>query len=91
MKNHLPGIALMCASLFAGASQAETVAVYTSANFAPLMLDSARGIYPDLIAYLNRKKSGDYTFKLVYLPRKRLQVKLEEGSLDGIVIGMMPQ
>ncbi|MDC8760512.1 substrate-binding periplasmic protein [Janthinobacterium fluminis] len=91
MKNSLSGIALACACLFAGASRADTVIVYTSANFAPLMIDGERGIYPDLIGYLNRKKIADYTFKLVYLPRKRLQVKLEDGSLNGIVIGMMPQ
>jgi polar amino acid transport system substrate-binding protein len=91
MKNHLSGIALVCAALVAGPGRGETVAVYTSANFAPLMVDGGRGIYPDLIAYLNRKQPGGHTFELVYLPRKRLQVKLEDGSLDGVVIGMMPQ
>lgn len=77
--------------LLAAAARAQTVNVYTSANFAPLMLDGGQGIYPDLVAHLNRQNSGGPTFVLRYMPRKRLQVKLEEGTLDGIVIGMMPE
>ncbi|WP_371868241.1 substrate-binding periplasmic protein [Pseudoduganella rivuli] len=65
--------------------------VYTSANFAPLVINHARGIYVDLVEHLNQQRLGDLTFKLTYLPRKRLQMKLEQGSMDGIVIGMMPQ
>jgi polar amino acid transport system substrate-binding protein len=84
-------LAILCALLLQGAgARAELVNVYTSANFAPLMLDDGRGIYPDLVAQLNRKKPGGYTFRLLFMPRKRLQVKLEEGSLDGLVIGLMP-
>lgn len=92
MKKFLCGGALACAGLLAAATtRAETVMVYTSANFAPLILRDGGGIYPDLVDYLNRKKLAPYTFKLSYLPRKRLQVQLEDGSLDGIIIGMMPQ
>jgi polar amino acid transport system substrate-binding protein len=91
MKMLVPVIALLYALLLSTAAGAETVIVYTSANFAPLVLGDGRGLYPDLVARLNRKKPGGLTFKLSYLPRKRLQVKLEEGSLDGIVIGMMPE
>ncbi|MES2015688.1 MAG: ABC transporter substrate-binding protein [Pseudomonadota bacterium] len=82
---------VLCALLLAAAARADVVNVYTSASFAPLMLGDGRGIYPDLIAHLNRKKPGGLTFRLLYMPRKRLQVKLEEGSLDGVVIGMMPE
>lgn len=77
--------------MMAGPARAEVITVYTSANFAPLMVDNDRGLYPDLINYLNRQKLGNLSFKLSYLPRKRLQVKLEEGSIKGIIIGMMPQ
>lgn len=93
MKKFLSGGALACAGLcaFAPGARAETIKVYTSANFAPLVLHGGGGIYPDLVDYLNRKNLAPYTFTLSYLPRKRLQVQLEEGSLDGIVIGMMPQ
>ena len=72
-------------------ARADTITVYTSANFAPLMLGDGRGVYPDLVAHLNRLELEGYSFRLAYLPRKRLQVKLEEGSLDGVVIGMMPE
>lgn len=63
--------------------------VYTSANFAPLVIGDS-GIYPDLVAHLNRQNLPGLTFKLIYLPRKRLQLMVEEARLDGIVIGMMP-
>lgn len=82
---------MLCAALLAHPACAEAVTVYTSANFAPLVLADGRGVYPDLIEYLNRRKLGGLSFTLSYLPRKRLQVKLEDGSLDGIVIGMMPE
>lgn len=82
---------LSLAAMLAGAhARAEVVTVYTSANFAPLMLADGRGVYPDLVAWLNRQSLGGFTFRLQYMPRKRLQVKLEDGSLDGIVIGLMP-
>lgn len=82
---------MLCALLLAACARAEEVNVYTSANFAPLMLADGRGVYPDLVAHLNRKKPGGLSFRLLYMPRKRLQVKLEEGSLDGLVIGLMPE
>lgn len=83
---------LSCAMLLWSApARADTVNVYTSANFAPLMLGDGRGIYPDLVTYLNHQKIDGLTFTLRYMPRKRLQVKLEDGTLDGIVIGMMPE
>jgi len=90
--NRLPVRLLFLSALLLGAgARAEVVNVYTSANFAPLMLDDGRGIYPDLVARLNHDKPGGYSFRLQYMPRKRLQVKLEEGSLDGLVIGLMPE
>jgi polar amino acid transport system substrate-binding protein len=91
MKPFLSALALPLLWLLAGQCKAEAITVYTSANFAPLIIDDKRGLYPELIAHLNRQKLGDFTFVLSYLPRKRLQVKLEQGSIDGIVIGMMPQ
>jgi polar amino acid transport system substrate-binding protein len=84
-------LALLCGLLLGNGAHAEVVNVYTSANFAPLMLGDGRGIYPDLVQHLNSKNLNGYTFKLYYLPRRRLQVKLEEGSLDGVVIGLMPE
>lgn len=85
-----PLLTLMVALLLP-AAQAETITVYTSANFAPLIIDGTRGIYYDAIDYLNKQAGAGTSFRLAYLPRKRLQMRLEEGSLDGVVIGMMPQ
>lgn len=91
MKIFASCLVLLSALLLGASARAELVNVYTSANFAPLMLADGRGVYPDLIAWLNQQKLGNLTFKLSYLPRKRLQVKLEDGTLDGLVIGMMPE
>lgn len=91
MKSIATILLLLGALLFGAPVRAEVVNVYTSANFAPLLLGDGRGFYPDLIKHLNRQQLDGYTFALHYLPRRRLQVKLEEGSLDGIVIGMMPE
>ncbi|NHZ35438.1 substrate-binding periplasmic protein [Massilia rubra] len=91
MKNPVAALAVLCALLLANSAPAQEVTVYTSASFAPLMLADGRGMYPDLIDYLNERKLGTFTFRLRYMPRKRLQVKLEDGSIDGMVIGMMPE
>lgn len=90
MKVLIPLLTLM-AALTLPAARAETVTVYTSANFAPLVIDGTRGIYHEAIDYLNKQAPEGTSFRLAYLPRKRLQMRLEDGSLDGIVIGMMPQ
>ncbi|HEX8610962.1 MAG TPA: transporter substrate-binding domain-containing protein [Telluria sp.] len=91
MKNPFLALMVLCALLLARSAPAQVVTVYTSASFAPLMLADGRGMYPDLIAYLNQRKLGTLSFRLQYMPRKRLQVKLEDGSIDGMVIGMMPE
>ncbi len=82
---------LLCTLLQAAAVRAQVVKVYTSANFAPLMLSDGRGVYADLVAHLNRAAPGGLAFELHYLPRKRLQLQLETDTIDGIVIGMMPE
>lgn len=82
---------LMLLVLLSGAAQAQVVSVFTSATVAPLVLGDGRGVYPDLVAYLNQRRPGGLSFKLRYVPRKRLQVLLEAGKVDGLVIGMMPE
>lgn len=91
MKRIASLLLLLCGLALGAGVRAEVVNVYTSANFAPLMLGDGHGIYPDLISHLNQSRPGGYTFRLSYMPRKRLQVKLEEGSLEGLIIGMMPE
>jgi polar amino acid transport system substrate-binding protein len=70
---------------------AARVTVYTNATVAPLVVDSKSGLYPELVAYLNQLKLDGIDFVLETMPRKRLQAELENGTLDGIVIGMAPQ
>lgn len=90
MRKILLILTLLGAGMLFGYARAETVTVYTSANFAPLVVGDDGGVYADLVAYLNRKNLPELRFKLNYLPRKRLQMMVEENRLDGIVIGMMP-
>ena len=90
MKKLLAIVTILFAGALHGAALGEVVNVYTSAQVAPLVTPDGKGVYPDLIDYLNRQKLGELSFKLIYLPRKRLQMKVENGELDGIVIGMMP-
>ena len=82
---------ILCSGGFHPAARAEVINVYTSARVAPLWLEDGSGVYADMVDYLNRKKLGDLRFKLIYLPRKRLQLQVESGQLGGIVIGMMPR
>jgi polar amino acid transport system substrate-binding protein len=70
---------------------AARVTVYTNATFAPLVIDGKTGLYPEMVAYLNQLKLDGVDFALETMPRKRLQAELDHGTLDGIVIGMMPQ
>ncbi|MES2128838.1 MAG: transporter substrate-binding domain-containing protein [Pseudomonadota bacterium] len=77
--------------LACGAAHAERITVYTNATFAPLVIDAKTGLYPEAVAYLNRLKLDGIEFRLATMPRKRLQVELDAGTLDGIVIGMMPE
>ena len=91
LKPLLTLIVSLIVSQLSAAAQAETVTVYTSANFAPLVIDGTRGIYYEAIDYLNKQAAPGTSYRLAYLPRKRLQMRLEDGSLDGVIIGMMPQ
>lgn len=82
---------LLFAALPAIPAMAARVTVYTNATVAPLVIDQKTGLYPELVAYLNQLKLDGLDFHLATMPRKRLQAELENGTLDGIVIGMMPQ
>ena len=68
----------------------ETIKVYSYHLKPPLILDQAtgRGLYNDMLSYLN--KSSSYRFELHYLPRRRLDLLVNSGSLDGLVIGVNP-
>ncbi len=82
----LAGMLLMAG----GGASGATITVYTNVNFPPLFVDAEHGLYPELVDYLNRKRVDGFDFKLVFLPRKRMQAMLDAGQLEGIIIGMMP-
>ena len=57
----------------------------------PYIVDADRGVglYYDLARYLNERISA-HQFKMVYLPRRRLESDLELGRLKGLVLGVHP-
>ena len=90
MSRYLPLIGLLLSLLALPARAGPPVTVYTNVDFAPLVIDASHGLYPDLVAYLNRRLPGLH-LRLAHLPRKRMQLLLDEQALDGAIIGMMPQ
>lgn len=52
-------------------------------------LDKKEGLYYDFVDYLNRN-SDKYAFKFNFIPRKRVELLLENNTLDGILIGVNP-
>ncbi|MFZ6873489.1 substrate-binding periplasmic protein [Undibacterium sp. Di27W] len=67
------------------------IKVYSYHLKPPLILDQAtgRGLYNDMLSYLNKENTG-YRFELIYLPRRRLDLLVNSGQLDGLVIGVNP-
>lgn len=68
------------------------VTVYAYHLQPPLIIDigGQSGLYFDLVNHLNRL-SNDYEFKLVYVPRKRIEVMLERNEMNGILLGVNPK
>ncbi len=52
-------------------------------------VDSAEGLYPAFIELLNQSQQ-QWSLSLKHLPRKRLQLRLDQNRLDGAVIGVNP-
>ncbi len=69
----------------------EMVKVYSYHLKPPLILDqmTGRGLYNDMLSYLNKENTA-YRFELIYLPRRRLDLLVNSGALDGLVIGVSP-
>lgn len=69
----------------------EMVKVYSYHLKPPLILDqvTGRGLYNDMLSYLNKENTA-YRFELIYLPRRRLDLLINSGNLDGLVIGVSP-
>ncbi|MBI3714075.1 MAG: transporter substrate-binding domain-containing protein [Burkholderiales bacterium] len=69
----------------------EVVKVYTYHLKLPLVIDEVAhtGMYFDVLRYFNQHQS-DYQYELHYLPRRRLDALVNDGKLDGLVIGVSP-
>ncbi len=69
----------------------EVIKVYSYHLKPPLILDpdTGRGLYNDILSYMN-KQNKVYRFELQYLPRRRLDLLVQSGKLDGVVIGVNP-
>ncbi len=74
-----------------GAEAKKEILVYSYHFKPPLIVDDKRkvGLYFDIVNYLN-KASDEYQFDLVYVPRKRLEVMMQEGTFNGILLGVNP-
>jgi polar amino acid transport system substrate-binding protein len=70
---------------------ADDIVLYAYHLKPPYLIDRDRqsGLYYDLARYLNEHVPG-HTFKTVYLPRKRLETELDNGRLNGLVVGVHP-
>ena len=53
-------------------------------------LQKETGLYFDFVKLLNQMNSR-YSFNLIFIPRKRLDYRLAQNKLDGIVIGVNPK
>jgi polar amino acid transport system substrate-binding protein len=79
---------LLCACAPLGAAEFTLYAYHLKP---PYIVDRERqvGLYYDLARLLGERIAG-HTFKLVYLPRRRLEHELELGRLGGLVVGVNP-
>lgn len=51
--------------------------------------ENHQGLYYDFSEYLN-EKSQQYTFTTVFVPRKRVELMVNNGQLDGMLLGVNP-
>ncbi|QTL34693.1 ABC transporter substrate-binding protein [Pseudoalteromonas viridis] len=69
----------------------ERLNIYVYHNKPPYITNQTeqRGLYFDLVTLLNGAQSHT-RYKLVYLPRRRIERDLNEQTLDGVVLGVHP-
>lgn len=84
-------LALSCTLLPAPAAHAEEVVrAYNSYGGAPYVMGK-QGLAPELVSYLNRKLKDQYQFRLVNLPRRKLnQLMAAPAGLDGVALFLSP-
>lgn len=56
-------------------------------DLAPFVLDKKKqlGLVYDFGSYLNSFEHPDYVFEVLYLPRKRLNMKLQQGTSAAVM------
>lgn len=57
----------------------------------PLIIDQSKsiGLYYDVIEYLNNNNK-QYFFRAIYVPKRRINVMIDNGSIDGLILGVAP-
>lgn len=85
------GLGLLLSLITLNVFAKEVIKVYTYHLKPPFVVREAthEGLYFDALNYFN-KKSAQYQFELHYLPRRRLDLMVNTGTLDGLVIGVNP-
>ena len=73
------------------ANAKENIVAWTYHNFPPFIISEAdkKGLSYDFVSQLNQHEKSGYTFKLKYIPRKRLDKFLAIGK-KGIVLWVSP-
>ena len=85
-------LVLFLSALIPVFAQEKTVITAYSYHMKPPLVinkDNKIGLYFDFIQYLN-EHSAKYHFQLVFVPRKRIELMLENSVLEGMVIGVNP-
>lgn len=82
---------LMCLITSFGLQAKDTIYLYTYHKKPPFIIDvsAKQGLYFDLAESLSQL-SDKYKFETLFVPRKRLNVLVENQQLDGLVIGVLP-
>ena len=66
------------------------VDIYTYHDMPPYVINLQKETGLDFVKLLNQMNSS-YSFNLIFIPRKRLDYRLAQNKLDGIVIGVNPK
>lgn len=82
---------LMCLITSFGLQAKDTIYLYTYHKKPPFIIDvnAKQGLYFDIADALSQL-SDRYKFETVFVPRKRLNVLVENKQLDGLVMGVLP-
>ena len=84
-------LSFFSSSSYANKEQKEQITIYAYHLKPPYIINvvEERGLYFDFSRYLN-SKAGLYQFQTRFMPRKRIEVYLNRGELNGILIGVNP-